>query len=521
MRESWPVRYCRCGTRLARDNPDTRCAPCQRKDRDRELRPPVVPAEFWDTDQMRDALANRHMGGVVEAYRHHPFHGLPLSQELVGGWLGITQGQLSRIEHGPPIRDLDKLTRWAQILRVPGRCLWFDLPGQRRDAAQPAPAPDVGPPDQLSDRETVPDGDAMMVWLVTTIEGKTALVPLRLSRRTVLAAGGASLAAALAGLLDPDELARVKAAVIQPNRADMATVGHLEALLGHYRRLEDAFGPRRLLGPVKTSLDLVDHLRRDAQPPVRQALLSLAGQYQQLAGWLWTDSGDHAMGERAYDNALARAAEHGDQPLAGYVLACRSLQHSLEGRADTAVALAQTAQQGERRLTPAVHAYAAMLEAQGWAVKGEPAACERKLDEAGGLLAASVEQGRAEEPPWIYWFGVETLAARRGVCLTDLGRAAEAIEVFADALPALPDKLVRDRAYHLIWLARAYGADDDPEQAGAVALQAARIAVDTGSDRILEQLGGLYGELAVSAKDVHAVRELGDLLRSGGVVGNE
>ena len=66
-----PVRYCdRCGGRLARDNTDTRCSAC-RSTRDMLLGPPAVSREFWDTDQMRDALATWHMGRVIFAYRTH------------------------------------------------------------------------------------------------------------------------------------------------------------------------------------------------------------------------------------------------------------------------------------------------------------------------------------------------------------------------------------------------------------------------------------------------------------------
>jgi transcriptional regulator with XRE-family HTH domain len=68
---------------------------------------------------MRDALATWHMGRVVAAYRNHPFHGRPLPQETVAGWVGITQAQLSRIESGPPIKDLERLIEWARVLHVP------------------------------------------------------------------------------------------------------------------------------------------------------------------------------------------------------------------------------------------------------------------------------------------------------------------------------------------------------------------------------------------------------------------
>jgi hypothetical protein len=80
-----------CGTRLARDNPAVRCAPCQVKARDRFITPPTVPADFWSTEPLRTALNSWHMGQVVRAYRHHPHHGpRALPQDIVARWLNIT-----------------------------------------------------------------------------------------------------------------------------------------------------------------------------------------------------------------------------------------------------------------------------------------------------------------------------------------------------------------------------------------------------------------------------------------------
>src|SRR6266536_4217937 len=138
MDASSTARYCRsCGARLARDNRDTLCAPCQRQAADAARRPPDVPPQFWDTDLIRDALAGWHIGRVIYAYRHHPFHGLrPLPQELVAGWLGITQTQLSRIESGRPVKDLDRLIQWAKIFKIPSYLLWFKLPDQHEGRHQ-------------------------------------------------------------------------------------------------------------------------------------------------------------------------------------------------------------------------------------------------------------------------------------------------------------------------------------------------------------------------------------------------
>jgi transcriptional regulator with XRE-family HTH domain len=114
---------------LARDNAGGRCASCLAKTRLQPLEAPEVPPEFWEHDTMRDALARRHMGLVIRAFRTHPAHGRKgISQETAAGWAGITQAQLSRIENGAPILHLDRLTQWAKTLRIPAEYLWFSLP---------------------------------------------------------------------------------------------------------------------------------------------------------------------------------------------------------------------------------------------------------------------------------------------------------------------------------------------------------------------------------------------------------
>jgi hypothetical protein len=88
------------------------CAPCRQLSGIGSDHAPDLGADFWYTDQMRDAFASRDMGIVVRAYRYHPAHGhKALPQEIVSRWLGtVTQSQLSRIESGRNRVDtLDKL----------------------------------------------------------------------------------------------------------------------------------------------------------------------------------------------------------------------------------------------------------------------------------------------------------------------------------------------------------------------------------------------------------------------------
>ncbi len=125
--------YCRCGTHLAKDNTEHQCARCQRASRDKLIAPPQVPAEFWQTDQFRDAFAAQHIGRIARAYRTHPYHHAVygpsgISQTLLGQWLGLRQPQISQIETGSPIRDLDTLAYWARTLLIPRGLLWFRLP---------------------------------------------------------------------------------------------------------------------------------------------------------------------------------------------------------------------------------------------------------------------------------------------------------------------------------------------------------------------------------------------------------
>lgn len=265
----------------------------------------------------------------------------------------------------------------------------------------------------------------------------------------------ADLLTALGELLDPDEGERVAAALSGQTRADAQLVRHLEGLLAHYRTLDDLIGPQRTLISVRALVGAIDHFRRDAPAAEQRALSGLAAQYEQLTGWLWVDSGNHAMASRAYDRAIARATESGQHALARYLLACKSEQALMVGELSTALLLGQEAQaitgdaKGTWRVTDAPLAWAADLEARVLALTGQRHACERRLDEAEALLSRSAEDQRAEEPPWIYHYVPAALAVHRGMCYTDLGLPERAIPVLEAAVASVPEERVRDRAYYL------------------------------------------------------------------------
>jgi transcriptional regulator with XRE-family HTH domain len=114
----------------------TWCGSCERQPVDHRAEPPTVSPAFWDTPALRDALAAQHIGRVARAYRRNGEFAARdgrdgVSPELLGTWLGLTRAQVSRIENGPPVRNLDTLAHWARVLQTPRRLLWFKLPPGR------------------------------------------------------------------------------------------------------------------------------------------------------------------------------------------------------------------------------------------------------------------------------------------------------------------------------------------------------------------------------------------------------
>lgn len=190
MNRSSAPRYCRCGARLGRDHSGSLCSACEKQLVALRVEAPEVPADFWETEQLRDAFATQHIGRVSRAYRKHPHHmtvygrdGIP--QAVVGDWLGLTQAQISRIENGAPVRHLDSLTHWAQSLHIPNYLLWFRLPD--RPGHEPAALDfNLKRSDQLP-----PDASAQPNVVIIGTAGQEQPDPM--PRRTFLLDGVATL----------------------------------------------------------------------------------------------------------------------------------------------------------------------------------------------------------------------------------------------------------------------------------------------------------------------------------------
>jgi len=334
--------YCSCGTRLARDNRTGRCGACRKKDRERFQSPPAVDAAFWDHPELRAALASRHFGRLLRAYRCHPAHGRrPLAQEVVATWLGVTQPQLSRVENDPALRDLDRLVAWAELLGIPEYLLWFRLapeaPSRVADTARSAPrsAPAALPqPRLLRDLTTV------------GVDDLAALQSLRAADRQV---GGR----------------------------------YLYATVTSY--LQHTVAPR-LFG---AAIDSDDH-----------SIFTAAAGLTEMAGWMAHDAGRDALAEQHFQRALGMARVGHDHQVGAHVLGSLShLAHHTK-RPEQAVAYAR---QGQEHLAggrphPGVEARLLAMQARGHATGRQHDHCLQRLRQAERVLATAASEVPS---PWV------------------------------------------------------------------------------------------------------------------------
>jgi transcriptional regulator with XRE-family HTH domain len=485
------VRYCGgCGTRLARDNRSNRCAGCSHVARDSLLRPPSVPRQFWDTDQMRDALNTWHVGRVIFAYRTHPWHPRPLSQEIVGNWLGLTQAQLSRIENGRAPEELTKLVAWAQILGIPGELLWFKLPDEA-DANTPAPG-------ESPQRLTLP----------VLLHGRSILLPIdtHAARESgldglldELAGGQQAPSDSLAHALptrDLDELEHVAAALDDARRyLDGSVVGYFHEQLGRSKADDGSHGPAKALPLVLGILGAISEHVREVQPGVRRALLSLGADGAEFVGWLYRDLQDPANATYWYDRAMEWAQEAGDTAMQGYVLLKKSQMAYDRRDAFRVVTLAQAAGQGAWHLPGKVQAEALESEAIGLAMLGEPlGVVERKMDEASALLLNVRPDGKHDGPAGAY-FTTDTLLLRQAACYTEAGKPAKAAVLFDDVI-ARNGLSRRDAGFFRARRAAALALSGEPDEAAAVGLEAVQVAQDIRSERTMRVLADVVTTLS-------------------------
>lgn len=471
-----PANCPRCGGRIARDNDSGRCTPCQAAERDRLSAPPVVPASFWEHEPVRLALAERHLGRVIKAYRHHPYHGRnALPQTVVAGWLGITQAQLSRVENGPPLVHLDRLAHWALRLGIPPPVLWFALPGR--------------PP-------------AAVAGVVETT-------------RKALEEGGTTnrrqfhALAALAGLQATGRLDILAPPTGAPASIGMEQVQYASALVEEFRKADAAMGAEAL---CDIAIHVHDQLStwaakasygRSVGDALQSALADLAIQ----AAWLAIDADRRAEAQPYLNEAIARARIADDSRVEVRALACMSLLLR-EERPSEAVHCAEAALRASAGwATPRLSTLLHLRAAYAHATLGDAPSFEREMTRA---RRASDGGKHEDDLPFISFVTPQEVTGIQGLSYLALDRADRAANCFRSITTAPADAHRRNQLYYTVQLARAASRQRDFEGAAQAGLKALPEVGRVRSGRVTRLLTEVRSALAGAGRSLPQARAFVD-----------
>lgn len=456
-----------CSAVLAGDNKTDRCSPCTRHPVDRS-NPPEVSADFWDQPAMRRAVKTREFGEILTAYR--TAHNSKITQADLGRWLGLTQGQVSRIERRITlVRDLDKLEHWAQILGVPQRCLWITLDSQASDTCKPAVTVSSLPSTARAD-----GGDVR--------------------RRQFLKTAGAGVTAAGTSLLAADPTRPV--AVSADGALGNPDVESIRQMTEVFRRLDNRYGGGHSRSDVALFLTTsVESKLRHARGPGagRSDLFAAAAEMYQLAGWMAYDTGHAAAGRTHLRHALRLSQEADNDALAAEMYAGMSHHAAFHGAPEDAVDLALAARQlANRSGVAALKAEAAVMEAHGLALQGDSPACLVALRDAEqAFIAADL----SDTPPWLGYFDSAYLAAKFAHTFRDLGRPREA-ELFARRSLEMTDGYERGKLFNTALLASTLADQSRVDEACSVGMHAVEMARSLRSVRSAAYLADVGRRLA-------------------------
>jgi transcriptional regulator with XRE-family HTH domain len=481
------VRYCtRCLTPLARDNTDARCGACSYADRDTLLRPPVVPRAFWETDEMREALATWHMGLVIRAYRLHPYHGKPLSQESVGNWYGLAQTQLSRIEKGDPPEELSKLIRWAQLLGIPKELLWFKLPEDRKEIARIHEALPAG-------RET---GDGSSQAVIERYTGQQLQQLLAawgdvVNRREFMEAsvGIASIAA-----MPAFELLASLSHTPTPNEVCDHDIQQVRSAARMFTSWDHTYGGGIVREAVTAQLRWsAGLLEVDCPEWLRPALFSAVGYLSGVCGFMAFDAYAHDDARRMFAFGISCAEAAGDWHLRAKLLSHMARQAIWCGDLDNGLTYTDLAMVRADRLTGTERAMLHTARARALAKLGHVQDTLKAVGYADEAFASSMP---GEDPPWMAYYDYAQHHGDTGHALFDLAvhghSPSPAGQRLAEAVNGHSDAYARSRAIAGTKLASLIMVTGDPLEATVIGQRAIEDAGRLRSRRAGDDLRELH-----------------------------
>ncbi len=336
-----------------------------------------------------------------------------------------------------------------------------------------------------------------------------------IKRRELLRVLGWAASAVVAkppyGGLKAEQQDRVMDTVETASRVDATIIDHIEGVLWRLIRQDDALGAQATLDTVVAQRNVVRLILPECPGPLRLRLLSLFSNYSLQAGWALYDLTDFDSANHYYEHARATAHEAENTELGALVLCTMSHLATWRGRPrigiDHAVAAQGWAVQSN---DPRLRAYAADVAARAFALDGQRAACMRELDIAEANLSA-----RRDEPDQsrMYFYTPGQFAGTKSHCLLQLGDVHGAIRAGEESLALVDPSFVRNLAFTKLFLGDAYVAAKAIDQAASVIAEAAALALQNRSARLLDRLQSTRRQLNPWERTT-AVRRLDEQLHA-------
>lgn len=320
--------------------------------------------------------------------------------------------------------------------------------------------------------------------------------------------GGQARSAAdvLAELL-PDGDLSARIATVAGARTGANTVAHLSARVHALRLADDVLAGGDLLAPAFRELDTALRIYRESAhtEEAGRALLSIVGEFAQIAGWVASDAGQHDRAADTYRLGIGAAREAGDGTLESNLIGSLAYQTTNVGDPAEGVALAQAAVAAAGPDAPP-RARALAWDRVAWAharaQDAQPAM--RALGEASAALAA---HGGEREPAYVYWVDAGELQIMEARAYTELRRPLRAVPLLVDVLGRYDKTHTRELALYLSWLAVALADANEPEEAAAAAGRMLQLSAEVTSERTAQRAAVVLTRLE-TYRDVPAVREL-------------
>ncbi len=280
--------------------------------------------------------------------------------------------------------------------------------------------------------------------------------------------------------------------------SEMVTV--LADRVRQLRHLDDAQGGPMLLDWVKQDMRWAASLASSASygQETGAALFRVLAELAQLGGWISTDLGQQALGQRFLQAALRFAHAAGDTELATAIVSCLSyLALWMDSPADAVRLIRMARQRAAGHASPVAMALLASREARARASSGSGSECAQALDDAASLLDAQATSP-VPPPPWAYWITEAVLVADSGRSWLEAGQPARAIPLLQYGLRLFGDSQPRNRLLHGVSLAQAMLLTGQTDGAVQAAGHALALAAGRDSDRVRSRLAELRTALVAS-----------------------